>query len=1487
MKKLFIVGVIFALVLQPNFGIPKPVAAQGYPGMVLSSPLAGENQSGSGMPGWRIPDKPIPHHEPGQPARSGSASYTTTRLNETGEPEAVQLTGLDALLADGTLSDPLQGNYTMVGLDKFMYAEYDFDEDPDSSSVSSYAWDGTDLTEMPGSTQDIGNHWITDIAAGDLNRDYVDEQIVAWVNQDLQVEISIRNLAGSVNPITSSPAVIAHPDGTLDMLARGYDYALWRMHSDGGWGSWENEAGGLLYSAPAAAARTPGELDVFAIGADNQVYQAHATPDSFSSWSLVDGGGIWDPSAPMELTPGVPAPAVAADNGMLILFRVAPDQTLRWSYSTDGATWSDWENLGGMLASAPAAVSLQDGRILVAALGMDGALWYRTFTDPATWGAWSHLQTVEGVTQGAVPVLASPEVGQVIVYLAGSENKIWTSTFNSTTWSDWRPITVDGALGSGIGATSGPSGTYLVALLEDGSLVYQLEGPAWAPVPGLPLSPQITLLDGAITQAIPDPTTTLENSILGISTGYFTGDGRQQVIVAYAGADDNLRLEIYDIRDGLKLTKLAELTSLFAGDYPGVAAGDVDGDGVDEVGLVYSPDAYNCYLKVFKLVVATSPPPPYDLIQLAEDHWWIYWDQFFYFAGSLRIAAGDVVPEASPNDEFVVLSDWYGVGDIVLPELRVYDNDPDFHLFDSFWYAYDMPSQDPNYPSIFYTGFDVAIGNVDGSGLDEIVYTWPSAWDEPYPHLERSLWILRCNETECTEKTHTNVPDKSAMTFLDRVEVADLDQDLKDEIVLARTSGEIGNFHVALEVYAYDTSLVKLYGYVIWYESIPRSSNLATGDFTGEKIRLGPPTYRMQQKMTSPEMFLNMPPKHRDIVPDGYGEMTEIVINQDATSTYTTTNDQTIESSSQSNREWSLSVGMESSVGGAAGTVEASLDYTYGSNFSKTETAINSITFSSETTAQYYDQVVFNATNYGIWEYPILGVETTDPEQLPTLVVVFPLVNTTTMPTNQQGRVCDENFYTPSHQPNNVWSYDSIGDNIYFKDYLDVSRLVGSAQTSGDRTITVSMESVAEILRSDSFRNQISAGLEYSYENELEIPLVGKAWDFSFRAHANGEYDYEELSTLKSSFTKNTQVVIDVPGEEDPSSFNLIAFLYWAKGGYLVLDYQTQPTDSGSWTLYDEPDPAFILPWYGFPDPSSGLFPSPPDPDAPPCGLAKQHFTHDIDVEPQYAKNGESVTLKATVRNFSNHSPDADVMVRFYLGYPGTGNQVASCTIEKEQLVRINGPASCDTEWLVSGASGEEKIYAVIDPLDAIEEMHDASDIINNNIGYGLLYAANADYFDPGLSQVQAYQTILYEESPGSVYGLYVPTTNSDITVRYEVIPTDVGPLTIVGVPIQVQAFLGGVQEPDKYHEFGPTPAGLMITYTDTDLLPGMDENNLRLYRLDGTTWVDATCPGYNFVRFTADNAVAVPVCQVGTFVLSDQEPVLPQMGTFLPLIVK
>jgi len=52
---------------------------------------------------------------------------------------------------------------------------------------------------------------------------------------------------------------------------------------------------------------------------------------------------------------------------------------------------------------------------------------------------------------------------------------------------------------------------------------------------------------------------------------------------------------------------------------------------------------------------------------------------------------------------------------------------------------------------------------------------------------------------------------------------------------------------------------------------------VTAGDFLGESLRVGPPTFRIQEEMTTPIAFLNLPPMHRNIVWNESSEEFEVI----------------------------------------------------------------------------------------------------------------------------------------------------------------------------------------------------------------------------------------------------------------------------------------------------------------------------------------------------------------------------------------------------------------------------------------------------------------------------------------------------------------------------------------------------------------------------------------------------------------------------------
>lgn len=1505
MKRVFIFGLIFGLLLLAL--LAGVVQAQG--------PVGEDEPETGGMPGYPAPAKPIPHHEPGHLSRAGSYRTQVVRENELGAQEVVEISGVDAMAADGT--DPLAGNYTLVNLDKILVSQYN---PSNGFALRTFQFNTPTLSAIPGSQTSIGYFVANDTTAADLNGDGQAEQIAAWIDPaDNHVHMSIGEMPGSLGRTTSTPAAVVHAGGSIDLVVRGYDDALWHRHSDDGssWGAWNNSAGGILLSAPAIASQGDGQFDAFVIGADNQVYWRHWDGSWSGSWQQY---GNWPYSVPVWVgsTPELPAPSAVARGGGFGLFRLGPDNTLRWHDGTD------WTSLGGMLASGPGVVSLGPDHMQVFARGVDEALWHRTY-NAGIWETWQRLELAgmdEGVTIASAPTAVSPASGQIGVYVRGSDNQLWRIQFAGGVWGTWHSL--GGELASGVAVTAAE----YIAQEADGSL-QSSDGSTWANWGGL--TPCCNQFDTGSAAVAPPTNNPLSTLLVDVETGYFKGDGREQIVLAYQAAANQITIELYDI--GQRLTPVRVVTSTLTGTVPRIATGDIDGDGIDEIGIVHLVDIYR--YKVEKLdtdyneddIWNLGPPekasPQFyscaaGCSDLADDEHW--------FAGTLRIAAGDF--DGDGHDEMAVLSDWADsrpVNDFALwVQLYIFDND-NIPVIDGC-----RPETDANCPMAAMwrgqsdgdnslddgaaTGVGLAAGDVNLDGKDEIVLTWPESFDDDdWPDLYRKMRVLRMDSitqtsvmgeqklpssdpTSC-ERNLTSPYYFQRHSYLDTLAVGDLDGDLIDEIVFYN--------HPHLYVYEFTplgqiTELASIRAAEASDSCyVTRSVNVTTADFTRESMRVGPPNYRVQNRVDTLVALLNMPPKHRDLVKDAAGDYQIIESpkgecnpspeSPDCThAKYAALDFSSSEQTIQTVHAYEISAGMESEVcagGGVGGIAEVkacartSINATHGGNFEKSTEEIQSIGFRRKVIAANDDKVVYFGTPYGMWEYPVLAGAAAEPSEDVFITVAFPLISMTQYPDTSGGYysgTCDETWYAAGHQPNNVWSYDPIGE-VTFEDYDPTYELTYDAIEGDWAEGEITYEKLQSAFSSVSFQHSISARAETEVSGEAQLGVVNVSG--SFKAHVQGDYSNTNLETDKLTTSQNTTFSYFFAPQPDSGKFTTRVLFYRARDNYQVLNYQAEPGRAASWQLYDKPDPAFILPWYGFPDPDN--------PQVPPCGEDQKLFSPDIAISPSHADLGETVTISATVRNFSGETA-RNVDVRFYQGDPANNIVIGQRTIAA--ISRESGPETVSIAWSAAGV-GRQKIYAVIDPFDTIPEMHDEADLINNNMAYGLVQLAAANFADMGLVADQPpYDAIFYAlGDPRPTVSLYVPRASLAAVARFEVGGTEIG-IPVEGRVFKVTAYQGSKYKlwSDPIADFNlklavaDPPAVIIIAYTPADI-SALDENSLKLYRLVGTQWTEATCSGYQIHRFPAEDLIAVPICQTGIFAFSDGAPgpIVPPVAQF------
>ena len=692
------------------------------------------------MPGWPMPDKPIPHHEPGHLSPANSYSTQAQMEDENGVLQTVELSGLDAMVQDGY--DPLAGNYTMVDMDKLLRSS----DLPDNDyGLETFALSGT-VNLVPDSVNIFGTQRINDIAVGDLNIDGTAEQIAAWLDADSTINISTGEMPGSDGKSTSAPDAVAAGFGTADinLLIRGYDYALWHCLYDVSTGSciWDSDGGGgVLLSAPAVISQSPGQFDVYAILSNNLVYRRTRNEVGWSSsWTLVDDVAYWQQLERLIPVPELPAPAVIARGGNIDLFRLGPDNSMRWRHY-NGSTWEPWENLGGSFASGPAALSHSSTSMQVFARGMDDTLWTRKYN--SGWGGWQRVKMdgmPESVILNSTPAAVTISAGQIDVYVRGSDNHMWTVHYNGTSWGNWSDA--GGEVASAVGVALLGVEPYLFSqTIYDDLQAYPPGGPSWTTLSGL--TPCCTVVDTGITGENVNVSDMHDFSI-DLETGYIWGDGRSQIVMGYYSDTTHVMLALFDISDspgdkGFTPQKITDVQVANA-NYFKIATGDfLDRDGVDEIAIAYinldNDNSYTMEIYRFNRDMVNPTLEKVDSISISMSG-----DGNWYFSGTFDISPGDF--DLDGQDEAALIMSWAkgghdGPGSCEGNDFhfrtRFFDvdnTDPDVYTLNEYfmaddwngWGDYDAWSQS--------VSLSIAAGDVDGDGQDEVVRSYPVGFNE-------------------------------------------------------------------------------------------------------------------------------------------------------------------------------------------------------------------------------------------------------------------------------------------------------------------------------------------------------------------------------------------------------------------------------------------------------------------------------------------------------------------------------------------------------------------------------------------------------------------------------------------------------------------------------------------------------------------------------------------------------------------------------------
>ena len=475
-----------------------------------------------------------------------------------------------------------------------------------------------------------------------------------------------------------------------------------------------------------------------------------------------------------------------------------------------------------------------------------------------------------------------------------------------------------------------------------------------------------------------------------------------------------------------------------------------------------------------------------------------------------------------------------------------------------------------------------------------------------------------------------------------------------------------------------------------------KSGGIFAGALRGNGIRFGTPRWHKLDSVVEPLIILSAPPMHIDVIGDstydicGTYPISGGSIPWETRYVSTTTNGAT--ASTTINSDWAVSA--TASAGGSflGIGVKASLTAKYGEKFSKTQMGENTTTIREVQTALWDDMLLTMTTNYDLWEYPVYvkGRYKTDV----ATVVPHPLgMHWTTANQSEDGAVV-----RMQHEPGNLLSYldrddpalaPGVGTVIAKKNYTDIILGGGANSWSVDYGTLTTLGS--QTTSSYGFSSSFSIGgfgadlaVEGSYNHE------------SFKTHT---------TTLKSEISMGISLGTLKAGSSS-AVYSVFPYTCWSGDGPLMIDYLVRlptATPGGSfWNTHYNSKPDLTFNCYYRHRAKKDATKEP----------TMEQWTKEIRLTPAHPKPGDTVWVKVRLRNYSLKSTTAPVNLRLYLGSPSSqGRTIRS--VNGDTLFTTSSPVlaregqEISFLWRVpAGLSvAEDTIVAVVDPGNAVDEI--------------------------------------------------------------------------------------------------------------------------------------------------------------------------------------
>ncbi len=810
-----------------------------------------------------------------------------------------------------------------------------------------------------------------------------------------------------------------------------------------------------------------------------------------------------------------------------------------------------------------------------------------------------------------------------------------------------------------------------------------------------------------------------------VRTGDFLGNGVDQFVLGYQGADSTIHLQVYSVDDNLTPHLIASVNDEELMPTPtelarfSITTGDLNGDGQDEIILDGVEQNYNgsgnwaIYTKIYEVDNSSILPKARRIVFTEPRTYSVQAPKFGSTAGSFiknskdQVAFVSAVNQSNGNNAYVFK--------------YILESSQDLSTI-----TYDSTKVDST--EIGTTGsitsFSISAGDLNKNGRDELVYD-----------LNDIIYVYSTDDSSNLNYRMnlgglSGGPEDDQLSY-DYMAVGDLNEDEYDDIVVEKDIyGNGTNHFLQLAAYSVNESLNSDSTLAIVSTDTVADNGagsyfhyaLALGNFDGRSFHIGKPKHSELNNVTQPIVILNAPPIHFDVLNGTTYDLNNCFsgVGCDFYAEYTKSSSDTKSVQTVIHNSFNVGAGIDASGAvsvapegiGASANFELKFEITLGADWETQQTIKHTVHTSDGVKAIGDDEIFATITSYDMWEYPLY--QGTDPTPYNYYLLIKPKSSS-----NEwfSAKSYNSRGYVPNHETGNILSYASTYDSLNKSDPEIVRNIYPVYQAAP---------------------NQVNNSKPFHFElqmSDFQQTITDSSWnagvDFKRQALTivEAHYKHSEMNTQTTSIRTGIDLyahggLMDSLGEV--AAYVVKPYVYQSKDGAFVLNYAVNPDtasvgQSPTWWQQEyghAPDPTFVLPW--FYDPEKGIVLS---------EEAKRYNTTDISFSDPHPTVGNKDTISTRIRNYSLVDTPTPVSVRFYIGDPNNGgipliNANGDTVATSTGVVKVRGytdikfpviiPSSVPSSLLYGG--NVVRIYAVIDPGNTISEIHE-----DNNMGWSVL----------------------------------------------------------------------------------------------------------------------------------------------------------------------